>query len=281
MTEYFAGIDIGSTMTKVVIMNDAKVIASVIGNTGPEHRKLANRIMEEALSLAGLSLDGVTYIVATGYGRINVPFADRQVTEISCHAKGVQSFFPTAKTIIDVGGQDCKGIKLNNGRIIDFVMNDKCAAGAGRFIEMMAESLGIKLEDMGKLSLTAKNEIAIASTCTVFAEQEVITKLGEGAALADIVAGIHKAITTRIIGLVNRIKIEPDVILTGGVARNIGLIKALETKLGFPVKIPPEPMLTGAIGAAILAKEIDRDTSLKGSSVSRKRPPLQEATFFI
>jgi predicted CoA-substrate-specific enzyme activase len=281
MADYFAGIDIGSTMTKVVILNDAKVIASVIGNTGPEHRKLANRIMEEALSIAGLQLDDITCIVATGYGRINVPFADRQVTEISCHAKGVQSFFPAAKTIIDVGGQDCKGIKLNHGKIIDFVMNDKCAAGAGRFLEMMAESLGIKLEDMGKLSLTAKNEVAIASTCTVFAEQEVITKLGEGAALADIVAGIHKSITTRIIGLVNRIKIEQDVVLTGGVARNIGLIKALETKLGYPVKIPPEPMLTGAIGAAILANEIFRDIAEKGPPVSRKRPPLQEATFFV
>jgi predicted CoA-substrate-specific enzyme activase len=280
MTEYFTGIDIGSTMTKVVIMNDAKVIASVIGNTGPEHRKLANRIMEEALTIAGLQLDDIAYIVATGYGRINVPFADRQVTEISCHAKGVQSFFPAVKTIIDVGGQDCKGIKLNHGKIIDFVMNDKCAAGAGRFLEMMAESLGIKLEDMGKLSLTSTNEVAIASTCTVFAEQEVITKLGEGVALPDIVAGIHKSITTRIIGLVNRVKIEQDVVLTGGVARNIGLIKALETKLGYPVKISPEPMLTGAIGAAILANEISRDIAEKGPPVSIKRPPLQEATFF-
>jgi len=281
MTEYFAGIDIGSTMTKVIIINKTQIIASVIGNTGPEHRKLANRIMEEALAQAGLRLEGIKYIVATGYGRINVPFADRQVTEISCHAKGVQSYFPTAKTIIDVGGQDCKGIKLNNGRIIDFVMNDKCAAGAGRFIEMIAESLGIKLEDMGKLSLTAKNEISIASTCTVFAEQEVITKLGEGTPLADIVAGIHKSITTRIVGLVNRIKIEPDVVLTGGMARNIGLVSALETKLGYSVKIPPEPMLTGAIGAAILAKETSQDAITKGLTASRKRPPLQEATFFM
>ena len=280
MTEYFAGIDIGSTMTKVVII-DNTVIASVIKTTHPEQRKLANKVMEEVLSQAGIPFEKITYIVATGYGRINVPFADKQVTEISCHAKGVHNQLPGTRTIIDIGGQDCKGIKLNdNGRIVDFVMNDKCAAGAGRFIELIAESLGVRLEDMGELSLKAKNDLTIASTCTVFAEQEVVTKLAEGTPITDLVAAIHKAIATRITGLVSRLKIEPDVVLTGGGAKNIGLVKALESRLGCQVKIPPEPLLTGAIGAAILAKEAAHDAIEKGIKLTRSRQSLREASFF-
>ena len=282
MTQFFAGIDIGSTMTKVVIADsDGIITASIIRATGPEHRKLANRVMEEALSRAGLRLNDIAYIIATGYGRINVPFADKQVTEISCHAKGVHTQIPGARTVIDVGGQDCKGIKLNSkGRIVDFVMNDKCAAGAGRFLELMADTLGVKLEELGKLSLTARSEAVISSTCTVFAEQEVITRLAEGVPMADLVAGIHKSIATRIVGLVNRIKIEPEVVLTGGGAKNIGLVKALETKLGMNVKIPPEPLLTGALGAAILAKEAVHEAAEKGITVITNRQPLQEAKFF-
>jgi predicted CoA-substrate-specific enzyme activase len=279
MTQYFAGIDIGSTMTKVVI-SDGDKYTSVIKPTGPEHRKLANKVMEEALSAAGLRLNEISYIVATGYGRINVPFADKQLTEISCHARGIQSLIPTAKTVIDVGGQDCKGIKVQNGRIVDFIMNDKCAAGAGRFIEVIAEALGVRLEEMGKLSLQAREEVDISSTCTVFAEQEVITKLAEGVSLPDLVAGIHRSIATRIVALVNRLKIEPDVVLTGGGAKNIGLVKALETKIGYKILIPPEPLLTGAIGAAIMARDIFHEAAARGEPVSRKRPPLQEARFF-
>ena len=279
MAEYFVGVDIGSTMTKVVIMNEA-VVASVIGATGPEHRKLANRVMEEALASAGLHFDEITYVVATGYGRINVPFADRQITEISCHAKGVSSLLPTARIVIDIGGQDCKGIKLRNGRVVDFVMNDKCAAGTGRFLEVIAEGLGIRLEEMGELSLAAKNEIDISSTCTVFAEQEVVAKLAEGMPVADLVAGIHKAIAARLDGMVSRLKIEPDVAVTGGGARNIGLVRALEARLGYPTIIPPEPLLTGAIGAALLGKDTVRNAAENSLPLVRSRHPLQEATFF-
>jgi (R)-2-hydroxyacyl-CoA dehydratese activating ATPase len=281
MAQYFAGIDIGSTMTKAAITEGNSIAATVISVTGPEHRKLANRVMEEALEKAGLKLDDIAFIIATGYGRINVPFADKQVTEISCHARGVHFQIPTARTVIDVGGQDCKGIKLNGkGKIIDFVMNDKCAAGAGRFIELMAETLGIKLEDMGRLSLAAKGEAFISSTCTVFAEQEVMARLSEGVPIEDLIAGIHKSIATRIAGLVNRIKIEPDVVLTGGGAKNAGLAKALENKMGMSVKIPPEPLLTGAIGAAILAREAAEGAIAKGLSLPPERQPLQEARFF-
>jgi predicted CoA-substrate-specific enzyme activase len=279
MAEYFAGVDIGSTMTKVVIMNEA-VIASVIGATGPEHRKLANKVMEEALARAGLGFDEISYVVATGYGRINVPFADRQITEISCHARGVSSQLPTARTVIDIGGQDCKGIKLKNGRVVDFVMNDKCAAGTGRFLEVMAEGLGIRLEEMGELSLVAKNEVSISSTCTVFAEQEVVAKLAQGMPVADLVAGVHKSVATRVYRLVSRLKIEPDVAVTGGGARNIGLVRALEARLGYPTIIPPEPLLTGAIGAALLGKDTVRNAAENSLPLVRSRHPLQEASFF-
>ncbi len=279
MSQYFAGIDLGSTMTKAVIMNQA-VLASVIGPTGPEHRKLANRVMEEALAKASLSFDDITYLVATGYGRINVPFADKQITEISCHARGVGYLLPEVRTVIDIGGQDSKGIKLKDGRAVDFVMNDKCAAGTGRFLEVTAEGLGVKLDDMGKLSLTAQNAVRISNTCTVFATQEVVAKLAEGAALADIIAGLHEAIATRIHSMVGRLKIEREVALTGGGAKNIGLVKALEAKLGYPVLVPPEPLLTGAVGAALLGKDIAREAAEKGETLVRSKRRLQEATFF-
>jgi len=279
MKGYFAGLDIGSTMTKVVIVNES-VLASVVGPTGPEHRKLANRVMEEALDKLSLPFDDITYVVATGYGRVNVPFADKQITEISCHARGVASLVPTARTVIDIGGQDCKGIKLNKGKAADFVMNDKCAAGTGRFLEVIAEALGVKLEDMGKLSLAAKNAAEISNTCTVFAELEVVSKLAEGVPVEELVAGLHEAIAARIYGMVNRLKIEKDVVVTGGGAINIGLVKALEAKLGYPVLRPPEPLITGAIGAALLGKDIAQQAIEKGLPLVRSDRRLQEATFF-
>jgi predicted CoA-substrate-specific enzyme activase len=279
LSQYFAGVDIGSTMTKVVIMNQA-MLASVIGPTGPEHRKLANRVMEEALAKASLPFGDITYVVATGYGRINVPFADKQITEISCHARGVGYLLPEARIVIDIGGQDSKGIKLSNGRAVDFVMNDKCAAGTGRFLEVTAEGLGVKLEDMGRLSLEAKNKVEIGSTCTVFAAQEVVAKLSEGVPLPDIIAGLHEAIAARIYSMVGRLKIEREVALTGGGAKNIGLVRALEARLGFPVLLPPEPLLTGAIGAALLGEDIVREAVEKGETLVRSERRLQEATLF-
>ena len=272
--QYFAGVDIGSTMTKVVIMNQA-TLASVIGPTGPEHRKLANRVMEEALAKARLPFEDITYVVATGYGRINVPFADKQITEISCHARGVAHLLPEVRTVIDIGGQDSKGIKIKEGRAVDFVMNDKCAAGTGRFLEVTAEGLGVSLNDMGRLSLEAKKKVEISSTCTVFAAQEVVARLSEGVALPDIIAGLHEAIATRIYGMVRRLKIEREVALTGGGAKNIGLVKAIEDKVGFPVLVPPEPLLTGALGAALLG----RDFVARGVTPERERR-LEGVTFF-
>jgi predicted CoA-substrate-specific enzyme activase len=279
-SQYFAGIDIGSTMTKVAIINQTTLV-SVIGPTGPEHRKLANEVMQEALDKANLHFDDITYVVTTGYGRINVPFADKQITEISCHARGVSYLLPEVRTVIDIGGQDCKGIKLNDsGQAVDFVMNDKCAAGTGRFLEVTAEELGVNLEDMGRLSLEATNKVEISSTCTVFAAQEVVAKLSAGAPLPDIIAGLHEAIATRIYGMVRRLKIGREVALTGGGAKNIGLVKALEAKLGFPALVPPEPLLTGAIGAALMGRDIVKQAAENRTALSRSERRLQEVTLF-
>ena len=255
MTDYYCGIDIGSTMTKAVILDEG-IVASFISPSGPEHQRLAANVLQALLAKAGLEKHAIGYIVATGYGRVNVPFADKQITEISCHAKAVGSLMPGVHTVIDIGGQDCKAIKINDGKVVDFVMNDKCAAGTGRFIEVIADSLGIKLEEIGELSLKAQNEVAISNTCTVFAEREVVTKLAQGVPVADLVAGIHAAIATRIYSMATRVNIQPDVAISGGGAKNIGLVRALEKKLGLKVRIPEEPLLMGALGAAMLAKEL-------------------------
>ena len=273
--KYYAGIDIGSTMTKVVIMNK-DILSSVIGPTGPEQRRLANKVMEKALRDAELAFESIDYIVATVYGRINVPFADKQVTEITCHAKGVASLFPDAKTIIDIGGQDSKGIKIDSGRPIDFVMNDKCAAGSGRYLEITADALGIQIEDMGGLALQSESPVQISNICTIFAEQEVVNKLAEGVPLKDLVAGVLESLANRISRMVKRLNVEEAVIITGGVAKNAGLVKALSDKLGCRVSVPSEPLLTGAVGAAILGKDFVLKAEKDGRYLERKKRSLRE-----
>jgi predicted CoA-substrate-specific enzyme activase len=254
----FAGIDIGSTMTKVVIADEqGKIISSIIGPTGAEHRHLALRVTENAMEKAGLNFDNLDFIVATGYGRISVPFADKQITEITCHARGIRALFPSVRTIIDIGGQDSKGIKLDSeGKVANFVMNDKCAAGTGRFLEVIAEALGIDLTDMGRISAMADGYVQISNTCTVFAEHEVTSRLAEGAAIPEIVAGLHESIAGRVVNMVRHLGLEKDVVVTGGGAKNTGLIQAIESKVGFPVLIPPEPFITGALGAALIGKDL-------------------------
>lgn len=277
----FAGVDIGSTMTKVVIIeDDGKVSSSVVGPTGAEHRRLAYKVMEEALKQAGLHFDEIAYVVATGYGRLNVPFADRQITELSCHAKGVFSLFPSVRTAIDIGGQDAKGMKIINGELVDFVMNDKCAAGTGRFLEVLSNTLGIRIEDLGTISLKSTSKVKISDVCTIFAQQEVVSYLSQGLPLEDIVAGLHDAIASRVVRMVKRLKVEPDVVLTGGVAKNIGVVRAVEENLGCRVLVPDNPLLSGALGAAILGKEIFLRALAKGQPISRKERRLEQPTFF-
>jgi predicted CoA-substrate-specific enzyme activase len=263
-------------MTKVVILNEG-IIASVIGPTGPEQRRLANKVMEEALNKAAISFQTITYIVSTGYGRVNVPFADEQYSEITCHAKGVISLFPKAKTIIDIGGQDVKGIRTDStGKIIDFVMNDKCAAGSGRFIEVIADTLGVPLDKVGDLSLQSKNPAKISSICTIWAQQEVAASLAQGMPISDLLAGVHHSLADRICRMVSRMKVEDAVIVTGGGARNRGLLKAISEQLGYEILVSEEPLITGALGAALLGKEIVEKARQSNTSVQRKERILEE-----
>jgi predicted CoA-substrate-specific enzyme activase len=276
LTSYFAGIDVGSTMTKAVILNNG-VIASIIGPTGPEQRRLANKVMEEALKRADISLQEITYIVSTGYGRINVPFADKQFTEITCHAKGIVSLFPKAKTIIDVGGQDIKAIKVDtNGKTIDFVMNDKCAAGSGRFIEVIADTLGVPLDKVGDLSLGSKNPAKISNICTIWAQQEVAASLAQGIPVSDLLAGVHQSLADRICRMVNRLKVEEAVIVTGGGGKNKGLLKALSEQLGHEILVPEEPLITGALGAALMGKEIVEKAKQNHTPLKTKERILEQ-----
>jgi len=278
---YFAGIDLGSTMTKIVIIdNDEQILAYLVHHTGAEHRHLANRVMEEGLEKASLSIDDISFVMATGYGRINVPFSDHQVTELSCHARGIASFFPNVHLAIDIGGQDAKGLKIREGKLLDFVMSDKCAAGTGRFLEVIAATLGLEVEDLGDISLRSTQKASVSSICTVFAQQEVVNHLSGGIPLEDVVAGLHDAIAGRTARMVRRLKVEPDVVFTGGVAKNIGVVRALEENLGCPVLVPEEPLLSGALGAALLGKELTLKALAAGETIQTGKRRLDKATFF-
>jgi predicted CoA-substrate-specific enzyme activase len=255
---YYAGIDLGSITAKAVVMADGQILASAIGFSGYNSAETARRVLAEALERAGLSRQAIARLVATGYGRVRVPGADKQVTEITCHARGAYWLHPETRTVIDIGGQDSKGIALNGqGRVADFVMNDKCAAGTGRFLEVMARALEEDLDRFGELSLTALRRAQISSTCTVFAESEVISQIAAGVPKDVIIAGIHEAIAARISGMVGRIAVRDEVVMTGGVARNAGVVRMLEEKLGHRILVLPEAQITGAIGAALIAGDLD------------------------
>jgi predicted CoA-substrate-specific enzyme activase len=250
------GIDIGSASSKVVILEDGKdIIAfSVVqfgtGSTGPK------RALDDALEKTGISLDDVGYIVATGYGRNSCEWTRQQVSEISCHAKGVYHLVPDAHTIIDIGGQDAKAIRLDeHGGVLQFVMNEKCAAGTGRFLEVMARVLEVPLETMGDLHHLSKSPASISSTCTVFAESEVISQLSMGTEKVDIIAGVHTSVSNRACSLARRVGVEPVVVMSGGVAQNSGVVTAISKELGIQVKVAPNPQIIGALGASLFAYE--------------------------
>ncbi len=249
-----AGIDIGSLTAKCVIMENGKVLGYDVVKVQPDLEKTAEFIFKKTLEKLGVKEDEIEKIVATGYGRNKVSFADKKVTEISCHAKGAVYLIPTVRTVIDIGGQDSKVISVGkDGRVLNFVMNDKCAAGTGRFLEVLANALGVKVEELSSLSKKANRVAKISSVCTVFAESEVISYISRGEKVENIVAGIHESIASRIAGMVKRIGVKKDVVLTGGVAKNDGVRLALERKLDVSIKVPKEPQIVGALGAAIFA----------------------------
>lgn len=253
-----AGIDVGSLCTKAVILNeDGKILASNVSRSGAYYTGAAEAAMEQVLQSAGLKIDDVGCIIATGYGRAKVPFAKRHVTEITCHARGAKSLFPDVRTVIDIGGQDSKVIYVNDqGHPANFVMNDKCAAGTGRFLEVMAGALEVELDEMGDLSFSAGDEpVEVSSMCTVFAETEVISLLAQGHHKSDIAAAIFSSIARRVTGLAGQLGVQEPVAMSGGVAKGQGMVRALEKKLGTSLLLPPEPQIVGALGAAIIAAE--------------------------
>jgi len=254
----FAGVDVGSLSTEVVIVDEeSRTVSSHISLTGSSSRKAAERTWREALRKAGVTEGDVSGVVSTGYGRKQVPFAERAVTEITCHARGAVHIHPGTRTIIDIGGQDTKAIRIDpGGRVLNFLMNDKCAAGTGRFLEVMARTLEVELEEMGPLSLRSRGGITISSMCTVFAESEVVSLVAEGNAVEDILWGLHDSIALRTISLLDQVGRESDIFMSGGVAKNRGVVDALERRLGEKLYIAEEPQTVGALGAALLAREL-------------------------
>ena len=254
---YVMGIDSGSTSTNAVIMDqDRKIKAFSVVRTGAKSGVSAERALKDVLEKAGLTREDISWIVSTGYGRVSIEFADENVTEISCHGKGAHYFNPKIRTILDIGGQDSKAIRLNeNGEVKDFVMNDKCAAGTGRFLEMIARTLEVSLDELGAIALTSQEKIEITSMCSVFAESEVISLIANNKEKADIADGVCHAIANKASGLLRRVGMEPEFMMTGGVAKNPGVVRAVEEKIGSKLYICDEPEIVGAAGAAVYALE--------------------------
>ena len=250
------GIDIGSTSSKAVILEEGihvaarKVIEAGIGSEGPD------RVFADALSEAGITREEITRVMATGYGRMTFPGADDQASELSCHGKGIHYLIPEARVVIDIGGQDAKVMQINErGALLNFVMNDKCAAGTGRFLDVMAGILSVQTSELAELAAKAEEPLSISSVCTVFAESEVISHLAAGATRSDVAAGIHQSVAKRVAGLGNRIGFRGPIAMSGGVALNAGVVRALEHELGKQIVTHPDAQLAGAYGAAILAFE--------------------------
>jgi predicted CoA-substrate-specific enzyme activase len=252
---YGAGVDVGSTQTKAVIVDEARrIVARSLTMTGANVIRAAESAFQEALAAGDLREEEVEYVVGTGYGRYKVTFGNTQVTEISCHGRGAVHLFPRTRTVVDMGGQDTKAIRVSpTGEILDFCMNDKCAAGTGRFLGAASSALDIPLDELGPTALRGDRPVKISTTCTVFAESEVLSWLGKGKKIEDILLGVHQSIAARSTGLLRRVGIEAEVTFTGGVARNVAMIEALARSLGLPVNVSDESHYMGALGAALFA----------------------------
>ncbi|HXP47014.1 MAG TPA: acyl-CoA dehydratase activase [Terriglobales bacterium] len=258
---FAAGVDVGSTQTKAVIMEDTggggpRLVARALVDTGANVQKAAEHGFLAACREAAIPAQEVGFVVGTGYGRYKITFGNAQMTEITCHARGASFLCPGTRTVIDMGGQDSKAISIGaKGEVLDFVMNDKCAAGTGRFLANAADVMGISLDEVGSLSLQGKHPVKITTVCTVFVESDILSYLAQGKKAEDILNGVHLAIARRTVSLARRVPIEPQISLTGGVARNLGMVRALEQVLGATLQVNAEAHFTGAIGAALFALE--------------------------
>jgi (R)-2-hydroxyacyl-CoA dehydratese activating ATPase len=253
-----AGCDVGSLTSKAVLMKDGRMISSVIIKSKPRPQDSAEEVMNIACKNANIERSDIGYCVGTGYGRDRIGFVNEVLTEIACHGRGAKFLVPTAKTVVDIGGQDCKAIKLGaKGDVVKFLANDKCASGTGRFLEVMARVLNVNLDEMGALSAKAREPITFSSNCTVWAQADVIKYINTGYSIEDIGAGINNAMAARMAVLVNALGVENDVCMTGGVAKNDGVVSALESFIGSRIKRVrrADPQLAGAIGAALFAQD--------------------------
>jgi predicted CoA-substrate-specific enzyme activase len=252
---YAAGVDVGSTQTKAVLVDErGRIVGRSLGMTGANVTRAAENAFAEALQAGDLREEEVEYVIGTGYGRYKVTFGNTQVTEISCHGRGAVHMFPGTRTVVDMGGQDTKAIRVSpRGEIVDFCMNDKCAAGTGRFLGAASAALEIPLDQLGGTALRGERPVKISTTCTVFAESEVLSWLGKGKRVEDILLGVHQSIAMRSVGLLRRVGIESEVTFTGGVARNVAMIESLERALGAKVNVSEESHYMGALGAALFA----------------------------
>ncbi|MEA1970084.1 MAG: acyl-CoA dehydratase activase [Thermodesulfobacteriota bacterium] len=252
-----AGIDIGSITAKTAILADGRVLGTRVIFTGYNARQAGKNVFDDLLRELGMEASSIEKIVSTGYGRNNVEFADRAITEIICHGAGAYYLNPEIRSIIDVGGQDSKVLTIDSdGKVKDFAMNDKCAAGTGRFLEVMARALESDLDDFGVVSLKSDSPSKISSICTVFAESEVVSLIAKGENRGDIIAGIHESVASRISSLARRVGVKEPVMMTGGVARNIGVVRALEKALGVSIKVSEFAQVNGAVGAAVMAAKL-------------------------
>jgi predicted CoA-substrate-specific enzyme activase len=252
-----AGVDVGSTQTKAVIVDETRaIVARSLIQTGANVTRAAERAFEAACAESGIAREAVGYVVGTGYGRYKVSFGDAQITEITCHARGAHSLFPRTRTVIDMGGQDTKAIRVGpDGAVLDFSMNDKCAAGTGRFLSAAADVTGLGLDEIGPIALQARTPVRLTSVCTVFVESDIMSYLAQKKRVEDILGGVHKAIATRTMALVRRVGVEDEVTFTGGVSRNVGMVRGLEDVLGRSINVSADGHFMGALGAALFALE--------------------------
>jgi predicted CoA-substrate-specific enzyme activase len=253
------GVDIGSTASKVVIIRDGRIVSQITGPSSTNPSKTAKAIYEQALTDAQIEPGQVAYVVGTGYGRAMVPFANSNISELSCHGRGAHFLLPSVRTVLDIGGQDTKAISVDaQGNLLDFVMNDKCAAGTGRFLDVMARTMGVSYDDLVTLHFAPGEPCSIGNMCSVFAESEVINLINEGVEMGRIIKGLHDSLAKRVVTLVKRVGVEPDLVITGGVAKNKGAIAALEHKLQARFVVFPnhtDPQIVGALGAALIARD--------------------------
>jgi (R)-2-hydroxyacyl-CoA dehydratese activating ATPase len=252
---YAAGVDVGSTQTKAVVIDATRrIVARALTDTGANVTRAAENAFQQALAAADVREEEVEYVVGTGYGRYKVTFGNTQVTEISCHGRGAVQMFPGTRTVIDMGGQDTKAIRVSPaGEIVDFCMNDKCAAGTGRFLGAASAALRIPLDQLGPTALRGERPVKISTTCTVFAESEVLSWLGKGKKIEDILLGVHQSIAMRSGALLRRVGVEEEITFTGGVARNAAMIEALSQRIGVRPNVSDDSHFMGALGAALFA----------------------------